>query len=61
VGDFTDIKEVGENNNPFVNFDLKYEVSVEKSKSTEMDSVFPSVKVSEIVELFGMILANWNL
>ena len=28
VGDFTDIKEVGENNNPFVNFDLKYEVSV---------------------------------
>ena len=24
VGDFTDIKEVGENNNPFVNFDLKY-------------------------------------
>ena len=23
VGDFTDIKEVGENNNPFVNFDLK--------------------------------------
>jgi len=32
---------------------LKYEVSVGKSKSTEMDSVFPSVKVSEIVELFG--------
>jgi hypothetical protein len=30
---FTDIKEVGENNNPFVNFDLKYEVSVGKSKS----------------------------
>ena len=35
VGEFTDIKEVGENNNPFVNFvfDLKYEVSVGKSKS----------------------------
>ena len=28
VGDYTDIKEVGENNNPFVNFDLKYEVSI---------------------------------
>jgi hypothetical protein len=28
-------------------------VSVGKSKSTEMDSVFPSVKVSEIAELFG--------
>jgi hypothetical protein len=26
MGDFTDIKEVGGNNNPFVNFDLKYEV-----------------------------------
>jgi hypothetical protein len=26
VGDFTDIKEVGENNNPFVNFDLKYKL-----------------------------------
>ena len=33
VGDFTDIKKVGENKNPFVNFDLKYEVSVGKSKS----------------------------
>ena len=53
VSDFTDIKEVEENNNPFVNFDLKYEVSVGKPKSTDMDSVFPSVKVSEIVELFG--------
>jgi hypothetical protein len=28
-------------------------VSVGKPKSTDMDSVFPSVKVSEIVELFG--------
>jgi hypothetical protein len=28
VGDFTDIKEVEENNNPFVNFDLKYELFV---------------------------------
>ena len=27
VGDFTDIKEVGENN-PFVNFDLKYEINM---------------------------------
>ena len=53
MGDFTDITGVEDNNNPFVNFDLKYEVSVGKSKSTEMDSVFPSVKVSEIVELFG--------
>lgn len=44
---------VGENKNPFVKFDLKYEVSVGKSKSTEMDSVFLSMKVSEIVELFG--------
>ena len=27
VGDFTDIKEVGENNNPFVNFDLKIQIN----------------------------------
>jgi hypothetical protein len=28
---FMDIKEVGENNNPFVNFDLKYEVRLKKN------------------------------
>jgi hypothetical protein len=39
VGDFTDIKEVGENNNPFVNFDLKYEVSVGKSKSLRVNTI----------------------
>jgi hypothetical protein len=39
VGDFTEIKEVGENNNPFVYFDLKYEVSVGKSKSLRVNTI----------------------
>jgi hypothetical protein len=46
VGDFTDINEVGENKNPFVNFDLKNEVSV--GKSTLLCCLF-----AKIVEL------NW--
>jgi hypothetical protein len=38
VGDFTDIKEVGENNNPFVNFDLKYKHNANQFNSTILAS-----------------------
>jgi hypothetical protein len=39
VDDFTDIKEAGENSNPFVNFDLKNEVFVGKSKSLQVNTI----------------------
>jgi hypothetical protein len=51
VGDFTDIKEVGENNNPFVNFDLKYEVSVGKSKSLQINTIVLFVCQNTRIEL----------
>ena len=51
VGDFTDIKEVGENNNPFVNYDLKYEVSVGKSKSLWVNTIVLFVCQNSRIEL----------
>jgi hypothetical protein len=51
VGDFTDIKEVGENNNSFVNFDLKYEVSVGKSKSLRVNTIVLFVCQNSRIEL----------
>jgi hypothetical protein len=49
VGDFTDINEVGENKNPFVNFDLKYEVSVGKSKSLRNSATVIVLSTGRIV------------
>jgi hypothetical protein len=50
VGDFTDIKDVGENNS-FVNFDLKYEVSVGKSKSLRVTTIVLFVCQNSRIEL----------
>ena len=55
VGDFTDIKEVGENNNPFVNFDLKYEVSVGKSKSLRVNTIVLFVCQNSRIELVCVV------
>ena len=51
VGDFMDIKEVGENSNPFVNFDLKYEVSVGKLKSLRVTTIVLFVCQNSRIEL----------
>jgi hypothetical protein len=50
-GDFTDIKDVGENNNSFVNFDLKYEVSVGKLKSLRVTTIVLFVCQNSRIEL----------
>jgi hypothetical protein len=58
VGDFTDIKEVGENNNSFVNFDLKYEVSVGKSKSLRVNTIVLFVCQNSRIELVCVMFLN---
>jgi hypothetical protein len=58
VGDFTDIKEVGENNNPFVNFDLQYEVSVGKSKSLRVKTIVLFVCQNSRIELVCVMFLN---
>jgi hypothetical protein len=58
VSDFTDIKEVGENNNPFVIFDLKYEVSVGKSKSLQVSTIVLFVCQNSRIELICVMFLN---
>ena len=58
VADFTDIKEVGENNNPFVNFDLQYEVSVGKSKSLRVKTIVLFVCQNSRIELVCVMFLN---
>ena len=58
VGDFTDIKEVGENNNPFVNFDLKNEVFVGKSKSLQVNTIVLFACQNSRIELVCVMFLN---
>ena len=58
MSDFTDIKEVGENNNPFVIFDLKYEVSVGKSKSLQVSTIVLFVCQNSRIELICVMFLN---